>query len=215
MGTGDLTGTDKSRKLSFAAVILAAGASTRMGRPKLLLPWGGTSILGHLLNQWRSLCADRIAVVCAANDPATRQELDRLGVAHELRIPNPSPDQGMFGSIQCAAKWGAGNPSLTHLVIVLGDQPHLRRETLRALVEFAAANPDAVSQPARHGRPRHPVVMPRRVFQRLQTPGTGTLKEFLQLERVALCDVDDPGLDFDIDRPEDYEQAVRLFLEGA
>ena len=49
---------------AFGVVILGAGASTRMGRPKLLLPWGDTSIIGHLLGQWRGLGARPIAVVC-------------------------------------------------------------------------------------------------------------------------------------------------------
>ena len=47
----------------FGVVILGAGASSRMGRPKLLLPWGDTSIIGHLIEQWRALAAAQIAVV--------------------------------------------------------------------------------------------------------------------------------------------------------
>jgi molybdenum cofactor cytidylyltransferase len=47
--------------LALGAVILAAGRSTRMGQPKLLLPWGKTSVLGHLIGQWQSAGAGQIA----------------------------------------------------------------------------------------------------------------------------------------------------------
>ena len=45
------------RSFSVGVVILAAGRSARMGRPKLLLPWGETSVLGHLIKQWQALGA--------------------------------------------------------------------------------------------------------------------------------------------------------------
>ena len=58
------------RSFSVGVVILAAGRSARMGRPKLLLPWGETSVLGHLIKQWQALGARQIAVVCAPGDQA-------------------------------------------------------------------------------------------------------------------------------------------------
>ncbi|HRY59690.1 MAG: NTP transferase domain-containing protein [Verrucomicrobia bacterium] len=42
---------------ALGVVLLAAGRSARMGKPKLLLPWGDTSVLGHLIRQWQSLGA--------------------------------------------------------------------------------------------------------------------------------------------------------------
>ena len=90
---------------SLAAFLLAAGRSSRMGRPKLLLPWGGTSVLGHLINQWQVLKAKQIAIVCAAADSLIQAELDRLGFSANDRVLNAAPDRGMFSSIQCAAQW--------------------------------------------------------------------------------------------------------------
>jgi molybdenum cofactor cytidylyltransferase len=193
----------------IGVVILAAGASSRMGQPKLLLPWGTTSILGHLIRQWETARAKQIAVVCAG-DAGIVAELDRLGFSHANRIFNPAPQRGMFSSIRCAAEWNGWHPEITHLAIVLGDQPHLRNETLRLLVDFVAAHPDTVCQPSREGRRRHPVLMPRGVFDRLRASPAGNLKEFLQNEMVATCELEDPGLDLDIDRPEDYEKALQL-----
>ena len=210
--SGDVVGR---AVLDFGVVILAAGASSRMGKPKLLLPWGVTSVLGHLIGQWKALRAGQIAAVWATGDQAVSVELDRLGFPKVNRVVNPTPERGMFSSIQCAARWSGWNAQLTHWAIVLGDQPHLRRETLRALLDFAGAQSNQVCQPSRLGRPRHPVVVPKTVFVELKDSRAATLKEFLQAlpSGAALCELDDPGLDFDVDTPADYEQALRLFLE--
>src|SRR3989442_1578671 len=199
--------------LNFGAVILAAGASSRMGKPKLVLSWGKTSVLGHLIEQWQQAAAKQIAVVHAGADQAVGADLDRLDFPVANRIVNPQPERGMLSSIQCAAAWDRWSSGLTHWAIVLGDQPHLRRETLRELLEFAADHPLQVCQPSRRGRARHPVVLPKPVFERLKDSRVETLKQFLQDNGgvVALREMDDPGLDFDMDTPEDYEKARRLF----
>lgn len=195
---------------SLGVVILGAGRSVRMGRPKLLLPWGGTSILGHLLEQWRTLGALQIAVVYAADAPVVQRELDRLGVSAEHRIENPHADRGMFSSIQCAARWKRWQLGLTHWAIALGDQPHLRVETLQAALNLAASHPQAVAQPAHGGHPRHPVLLPKPIFLELATSNCSSLKEFLLAYQVAVAELDDPGLNLDLDRPEDYVKALTL-----
>ena len=200
----------------FGVIILAAGASSRMGKPKLLLPWGGTSVLGHLIEQWRELKANQIAVVLASGNSTIGIELDRLGFPAASRIANPQSERGMFSSIQRAAGWGKWDSGLTHGVIVLGDQPHLLRATLRALLDFAAAQPQKICQPSRRGRPRHPVVLPKAILDQIKDSRDATLKQFLQnhAHAMALRELDDPGLDFDVDTPGDYEQALRLFRES-
>jgi len=195
--------------MNLGTVILAAGASRRMGAPKLLLPWGATSVLGHLIALWQRLGAGQVAVVHGA-DRAIKAELDRLAFPFGNRILNPAPERGMFSSIQCAANWPGWKPRLTHWLIALGDQPHLREQTLRALLEFGAARPGRICQPARHGRPRHPVLLPEDAFARLRDSPAASLKGFLQAqpEPSAAFESDDPGLDFDLDHPADYEQAL-------
>ena len=199
--------------LSFGVIILAAGASSRMGRPKLVLPWGKTSVLGHLIGQWQSLQAEQIAVVCTESDRPLQGELDRLGFPAAKRIFNPAPERGMFSSVQCAARWPCWKENLTHFVIVLGDQPHLSPATLRAVLDFTAANPGKICQPSRHGRARHPVLLPRIIFEQLRDAAKENLKAFLQSRSrdVALCEIDDPALDLDIDSSADYEQIIRVF----
>jgi molybdenum cofactor cytidylyltransferase len=198
-------------KVSVGVVILAAGQSTRMGRPKLLLPWGRTSVLGHLIRQWRALGAKQIAVVCAPANHPIQAELNHLGFPVRNRIINPAPKRGMFSSIRSAAQWPGWQPALNRWAITLGDQPHLRRQTLRRVLDFSAAHPAKVCQPARCGHGRHPVLLPRAVFRQLGSSRARTLKGFLRVRQrqVVLCELDDPGLDLDIDRPEDYRKAIR------
>ncbi|HXF09256.1 MAG TPA: nucleotidyltransferase family protein, partial [Desulfuromonadaceae bacterium] len=176
---------------SFGAVLLGAGASTRMGRPKLLLPWGGTTVIGHLISQWRGLGVGQIAVVHRPDDKPLLAELDRLRVSH--RIENPRPDRGMIGSVVCAAAWTGWAGDLSQWAIVLGDQPHLRMETLRTVLECAAQNPSKVCQPACSGRAGHPVILPADVFRALTGTDPGTLKDFLKpfSARTVHCSVTD------------------------
>src|ERR1019366_4402288 len=113
-----MTQSPAEQAFSVAVIILAAGRSARMGRPKLLLPWGGTSVLGHLIEQWQAAGATQIGVVCAARDQTTQAELDRLSFANDSRIGNPAPERGMFSSIQCAAQWPGWQAAITHWAIM-------------------------------------------------------------------------------------------------
>lgn len=200
----------------LGVIILAAGSSSRMGRPKLLLPWGKTSVLGQQIQSWQELSARQVAVVCAGGDELMRTELDRLNFPASNRIQNPQPERGMFGSIRCAAQWPGWFAGLTHWAITLGDQPHLRLETLRALLQFSATQPARVCQPRRLDHLRHPVILPKEIFRQLAQTSAPTLKEFLKTisGEIAACDLDDAGLDLDMDTPADYERAVALYLKA-
>lgn len=199
-------------KLLFGVAILAAGRSSRMGRPKLLLPWGETTVLGHLIDQWKGLEARQIAIVRAGDAEDIRAELERLKFPLEQTVVNPEPDRGMFSSVRCSAAWSGWNDGLTHWIITLGDQPHLNDETLRALLKFGAKNPGKVCQPLRAGRRRHPVLLPDRPFRALRNTAAVDLKAFLQSMPADLAgwESDDAGLDLDVDEPADYERALRL-----
>jgi len=185
-----------------------------MGKPKLLLPWGTTSVLGQLLQQCDALKTGQIAVVCASGAQPVAEELDRLGAAGTNRIFNPAPDQGMFSSIQCAASWAGWKAELTHFLIMLGDQPHLRVETLCQLLDFAAHFPDKICQPIRNGRRKHPVLLPKRVFAELKNTSAGDLKQVLIAHASELSGFEsaDSGLDLDIDTPEEYERIIGMYF---
>ncbi len=203
-------------RFALGVIILGAGASTRMGRPKLLLPWGETSVIGHEISQWQALRAAQIAIVCAHGDGRLAAELDRLGFPAAARIVNPRPERGMFSSVLCAANWDGWQADLTHWAVTLGDQPHLRPETLRALLVFQREHADAICQPTYAGHARHPVLLPRSAWAELRGSTGPTFREFLYHAsgRKAAFPVEDPGLALDLDRPEDYEVAVQKFSQG-
>ncbi|MDE3068628.1 MAG: nucleotidyltransferase family protein [Verrucomicrobiota bacterium] len=193
----------------FGVIILGAGASVRMGWPKLLLPWNGTTVIGHLIGQWRELGAAQIAVVHRPGDAELAVELDRLAFPAPDRLPNPQPERGMFSSILCAANWDGWRAEIARWAVALGDQPHVRPGTLRAILDCSAQNPGAVCQPEFGGHARHPVILPRRAFEELKSSRDKTLKLFLK--RTACpsvkCSIADPGLALDMDRPGDYVRA--------
>lgn len=116
----------------------------------------------------------------------------------------------MFSSIQSAAAWKGWEHALTHFAVVLGDQPQIQPETLRTLLRFSASHPAAICQPACRGCPAHPVILPRTDFNALANTSAPTLKDFLETRTIQLREVQDPGLELDLDTPEDYEKALRL-----
>lgn len=203
--------------MKLGVVLLAAGASSRMGRPKMLLPWQGTTVLGHLLDQWALLEPAFLAVVCASDNNALHVELDQLNFPAAQRILNPHPQRGMFSSVQCASAWPHWPTDLTHIAVALGDQPQVRLETLRQQMQFAAKHPDAVTQPAREGRGRHPVCLPASLFAAIAGTMSENLKQFLLTSgtRIERWESEDAGLDLDLDEPADYERALRLVTVGA
>jgi molybdenum cofactor cytidylyltransferase len=196
--------------VKVGALILGAGRSSRMGRPKLLLPWKDTTVIGQLLRHWRALEASQISVVFGQGDEMLQRELDGLNCSAGDRVINPTPERGMFSSIQCAAQWPGWNQSLTHWALILGDQPHLRLETLRRLLDFARENPEKVCQPKYGGHRRHPLIFPKALFFSLARTQAADLNEFLDSVPAAYCALEDAGLALDIDFPQDYDKARAL-----
>lgn len=193
---------------TLGVVILGAGASSRMGRPKLLLPWRDTTVIGEILRQWRKLGAGQITVVHRPNDAPLAAELDRLDFPAGDRVENPQPERGMFSSIVCAANWPGWRKEIASWAVVLGDQPHLRSETLRQLLAFHFAQPGAICQPEFDGHTRHPVILPCAAFAELKHTQAATLKDFLKLVPLprVQCSMNDTGLSLDMDTPEDYKR---------
>jgi len=179
-----------------------------MGRPKLLLPWGKTTIIGHLIEQWHGLGARQIVVVCRPGDNGMARELDRLKFPPGNRVINMAAESGMFSSIVCAANWNGWDPAIAAWAIVLGDQPHLQNKTLQTLLTFHEAHPNNICQPSYGGHGRHPVLLRRGAWTELARSNARTLKDFLGETSTPLleCPIDDPHLELDLDTPEDYRK---------
>jgi len=191
---------------AFGVVILAAGASTRMGTCKLLLPWGEKMILTHLLDQWRSTGATQIAPVIDPSNRPLREVLTDAGLSPCDWIENPSPQLGMFSSLQEASRWTGWLSTLTHWIISLGDQPHIETSTLRLLLDAARENPTHICQPALNGHTGHPIILPASNFRELAQNDVPDLRTYIRRREAfrLRVPVEDAGLSGDLDTPEDY-----------
>jgi len=203
--------TTKNRVLNetpfaFGVVILAAGASTRMGTCKLLLPWGEKTILIHLLDQWRSAGAAQIAPVIDPSNEPLRKALRHAGLSPSDLIENPSPQLGMFSSLQAASRWRGWLSTLTHWVIALGDQPYIQISTLRLLLDAARENPTHICQPALNGHTAHPIILPASNFRELAQNDIPNLRTYIRTREALRLRVivEDTGVSGDLDTPEDY-----------
>jgi molybdenum cofactor cytidylyltransferase len=195
--------------VSVLVAILAAGESRRMGRPKLCLPWGQTTILGHILGQWREAGADKILVVHGQGETPVTLELDRLGIPFTHRVATTAPERGMMGSVVTAAAEALWDVSLTHLIIVLGDQPQLQTGTLRKILRACETTPDKMIRVVFEGKPGHPLALPMNVLAELSFTSSETLRDFLRLKEIPACDLTchDSGVLLDVDTPDDYARA--------
>ncbi len=183
-----------------AAVILGAGASTRMGRPKLAIRWGDRSFARHLADRALELGLEPVVLVWgAAEPPGDVRDLPGLVLRH-----NPAWRQGPLSSLRA----GLGTvPEDRRTLVLTADRPHVRRRTLAALLEASTVHPDAVVQPVLDGRRGHPLVLPPAVCARIRA-GTRhrSLREVLADEPRHTVAVDDPAVLDNLDRPEDLSK---------
>jgi molybdenum cofactor cytidylyltransferase len=193
---------------AFGVVILAAGASTRMGTCKLLLPWGEKTIITHLLDQWQITGAAQIAPVIDPSNELLRKALSHAGLSPSDWIENPSPQLGMFSSLQKASRWTGWLSTLTHWIIALGDQPHIQISTLRLLLDAARENPTHICQPALNGETAHPIILPANNFRELAQNDVPDLRTYIRAREAfrLRVPVDDTGVSGDLDTPDDYKR---------
>ncbi len=150
----------------IAALVLAAGGSTRLGRPKQLEPWGATTLLGHVLGQVTALGFDERFVVLGANSD---QILDLVDLKGWTVVENPEWEEGMASSLR------AGLDAMTRLaraesvVIFLGDQPEIDEEVVAGLVAVAGKSKRPSVVPKYRYTWANPVVVKRALWPRLMS----------------------------------------------
>ncbi len=202
--------TKPPNSFHLGVIILGGGASLRMGKPKLLLPWGDTSILGHLLRLYKNVNTSQVAIVCSHGDTNIISELNRLAWPEKSRIFNPQVTPEMFSSVLCGFHWDGWQPEVSHLAVALGDQPLIREKTIANLIAHARQHPKNICQPVFENRRRHPVIIPRHITEKASLDSHNNLREVLNYfkEDISVLPCDDPGLVIDIDTPNDYEAAL-------
>ncbi|HEX4966169.1 MAG TPA: nucleotidyltransferase family protein [Thermoanaerobaculia bacterium] len=197
-------------RLSAVAILPAAGASRRMGRPKLLLPFQGRPLVAAVVESLRMVGVSGIVLVTAPEDEALRAWARQEGVAVAV---NPEPERGMLSSVQVGvAALGGGNALAGRGEILLvspADLPRLRAESVAELLRQMAASGALLAVPVYRGKRGHPMAISPALIPLIPIldPGIG-LKQLRDLHEAGLLEVvvDDPGVVIDVDTPADYER---------
>jgi CTP:molybdopterin cytidylyltransferase MocA len=178
----------------FAAIVLAAGASSRMGRTKALLQYQGETFLSCGVRLFQPFCGPVIVVL-----PPSGLECP----AGVLCTVNPAPERGMLTSLQTGLK--ALPDSARFVFFTPVDLPAIAPQTVSALRRAVGQAPAII--PRHFGRRGHPVLISRelvRDFLELRAPATARDVMERHSGQVRYIDVDDPGVVTDIDEPADY-----------
>ena len=192
-------------------VILAAGQSTRMGRPKALLPCppDGRPFVTQLMAALHDGGLARIAIVGRASDDGLRHEVEAASPAVPY-LENPSPELGQLSSLLIAVSFAEATGA-TGLLVVPVDMPLIRPATVSAALHAFARSDRPILRVTHQGRHGHPVLFRSAAFQALKTadPNLGAravLRE--DPSRVEDLEVDDPGVLRDFDYPSDYRELI-------
>jgi molybdenum cofactor cytidylyltransferase len=184
------------------AVVTAAGSAERFGGKKLLTPIDGEPLLDHTID---ALLDGGVAEVIVVVGKDARAELERdVNAMLDPRVravENPNPARGMFSSIQEGVAQAQGDA----ILIMPGDMPFVSPETVRAVIAAYEKNP-AIISPRYRGKRGHPVALPAFLRDEIRAAAPGaTLHDVIHAHSDIRIDVDveDPGINRDIDKPED------------
>jgi molybdenum cofactor cytidylyltransferase len=186
---------------------LAAGASKRMGRPKLTLPLKRGLMLERVLGTLRRSKIDRVVVVLGADMQEVRGKVKFHG---ETVLYNNRYKGGMSSSLKLGLK--AMHPDADAAMVVLGDQPFVSTATIDKLVDAYVASRALIVAPLYRGFRGNPILFDKRLFsQIMRISGDRGAKIVVEANKDKLTEVEvqDRGVVFDIDTPSDYERAVR------
>jgi molybdenum cofactor cytidylyltransferase len=201
------------RAPSFAGVILAAGASSRMGRDKALLPWppltqsqqtSRETFLSAAIHSL-SLSTDFVVVVAGENESSLVPVAYANGASI---IVNPEPGRGQFSSLQVGLQ-EVLNRGRDAAIVTLVDRPPASRATVQMLRETFESSTENVWAivPEFGGKHGHPYVIGREMIEAfLQTPATGNAREIEHRhhDRIRYIPVDDRFVALNINTPEEY-----------
>ena len=194
------------------AVVLAAGASVRMGTPKaLLLDPDGRPFVARVIRTLQTAGLADIVVVAgtAFGEVVAAVAADGLGAGIRV-IRNPDPGRGQLSSL--LAGMDVMRPDAGAVMVTLVDVPMVSVATVGAVADAWRARGAAIVRPAIGDRHGHPVVFDRRVFDALRAAPLGegakcVVRDFgSEVENVT---VEDEGCLTDVDTPEDYANLTR------
>lgn len=196
----------------IAAVVLAAGRSTRLGRPKQLLPLGDRPLLAYVLRCVRRSSVDERYIVLGHASSAIEEAVDLTGFQV---LKNPNYPDGQSTSVRIAVE-SIGH-DVAAVIFVLGDQPLLAPDVIDRLADSYRDSPAPIIQPRFAEGPGNPVLIDHSLFGDLSllTGDTGA-RPILhqQQELIRYIDVSDYHRPADVDTWEDYEKLKQFYAES-
>jgi molybdenum cofactor cytidylyltransferase len=184
-----------------AAIVLAAGRSTRMGpENKLLADLGGKPMVRHVVEVALASAARPVLVVTGHQAAEVGDALAGLDVT---LVANPDYATGLASSLKAGIR--AVPPDCDGALILLGDMPRVAPEQIDRLIAALAAEPECIVVPVHAGQRGNPVLWPRRYYaELLQLAGDAGARRLLavHLEAIREIAIDDEAILSDIDTPE-------------
>jgi molybdenum cofactor cytidylyltransferase len=184
-------------------LVLGAGGSTRLGRPKQVLPYGEGTLLGHVVGVARECPFQQTIVALGGSADEVREQVDLAGVEVAL---NEAYGEGCSSSI--AAALAVVDERCDVLVLMLGDQPGVTADTVSTLLRGRAGSPMAV---CRYDDGRgHPLAFARGIFGELAgLHGDKAVWRLVErADEVVEVPVAGP-IPRDVDTPQDYRAVLR------
>jgi molybdenum cofactor cytidylyltransferase len=184
-----------------SAVVLAAGASRRMGQPKPLVKLGDKTILQRVLDGLHASSVHEIVVVLGHR---AEQILPTIAGYGCRVVINPHYRQGLSSSIRRGLS--AVDPQAEGVLIALGDLPFVSSAVVEALLAAFSRGKGRIIVPIHEGRRGHPIVFGRKYWPelfRLSGDVGGRELLFRYAQDVMEVQVDEPGIFRDIDRLEE------------
>jgi molybdenum cofactor cytidylyltransferase len=192
--------------LMISAILLAAGESKRMGRPKLLLAWGECTIIEKSVD---TLLASKINELIVVLGYQARAISRRLGVRRLKAVINRHYRMGMSTSIQRGLE--QVSPTSDAVLIALADQPFIETDLINHLIDIYRGNPHGIVLPSYEGKRGHPVIVNRFRYQEEMETLTGDMgcKPILNHhpEDILEVEVESEGVVADIDSWDEYRTA--------
>jgi molybdenum cofactor cytidylyltransferase len=191
------------------AVVLSAGQSSRMGRPKALLPIEGQRFIERIVRVIGQSKIARTIVVLGHHAAQLRGQIEHLPV--EVVI-NPNYQSGQLSSLQAAIRYIKNDDRCDGVLVHLVDHPFIDAALVDALIEGFHQKRGLIVVPSYRGKRGHPVIFSRDLFEELlNAPPDQGAKAVVNAHRRETLEIEwqDEGITLDIDTPELYRQHVR------
>jgi molybdenum cofactor cytidylyltransferase len=194
------------KNMRVGAVILAAGESKRMGRQKLLLPWGEKTIIEEVISNLLESKVNEILVILGANSREIEEKIKNFPVKISV---NPQYKKGMYSSVE----WGFKKigKHVQGILICLGDQPLIPAYVIDRIIDSSKKSKKGIIIPVYKKKRGHPVLIKAQYRKEGENLDQDTGLRSLMLNHpqdIFEVDVDAPGILKDIDNQNDYSREL-------